>query len=237
MLPSSDFCVLIWSTVTFHSNVGVPVWSEWTLELWLTLTSRVACTLLSDCFMPRPTCQMMASGGSDLNGHSAHSSSYHTVLQQQHKHSPQDPFRSIIVFFGSEGHVALDRYLGPGYNTLLLWLVPADLLSACPHRQFHTLPGLLDSQTALSNSYPNACIPSMETVCTIFMMVFGMTRPGCESMTSHMRGRNANHLAIPMRCNLTTGIVYTVFDLIGARGAYVNLFSTTSAKKSSSGRW
>ena len=29
---------------------------------------------------------------------------------------------------------------------------------------------------------------------------------------------------------------YTVFDLIGARGAYVNLFSTTSAKRSSSGR-
>ena len=28
----------------------------------------------------------------------------------------------------------------------------------------------------------------------------------------------------------------TVFDLIGARGAYGNLFSTTSAKRSSSGR-
>ena len=28
----------------------------------------------------------------------------------------------------------------------------------------------------------------------------------------------------------------TVFDRIGARGAYVNLFSTTSAKTSSSGR-
>ena len=29
-------------------------------------------------------------------------------------------------------------------------------LSACPHRQFHTLTGLLDSRAALSNSYPNA---------------------------------------------------------------------------------
>ena len=28
----------------------------------------------------------------------------------------------------------------------------------------------------------------------------------------------------------------TLFDLIGARGAYVNLFSTPSAKRSSSGR-
>ena len=63
------------------------------------------------------------------------------------------------VFFGSEGHAALDRTPGRGYNTLLLRLNPGDLLSACPHRQFHTLPGLLDSQAALSNSYPNACMP------------------------------------------------------------------------------
>ena len=48
-------------------------------------------------------------------------------------------------FFGIEGHVALDhvdRYPGPGYNTLVLQLIPGNLLSACPHRQFHTLPGL-----------------------------------------------------------------------------------------------
>ena len=31
-----------------------------------------------------------------------------------------------------------------------------DLLSACLRRQFHTLPGLLDSWAALPNSYPNA---------------------------------------------------------------------------------
>ena len=30
--------------------------------------------------------------------------------------------------------------------------------------------------------------------------------------------------------------MYTVFDLIGAWGTYVNLFSTTSVKRSSSGR-
>ena len=35
---------------------------------------------------------------------------------------------------------------------------------------------------------------------------------------------------------LINKISHTVFDLIGARGAYVNLFSTTSAKRSSSGR-
>ena len=61
-----------------------------------------------------------------------------------------------MCFFGSEGHVALDRNPGTGYETLLLRLIPGDLLSAFPHRQFHTVPGLLDSRAALPNSYPNA---------------------------------------------------------------------------------
>ena len=38
-------------------------------------------------------------------------------------------------------------------------MIPGDLLSAFPHRQFHTLPGLLDSWAALPNSSPNACMP------------------------------------------------------------------------------
>ena len=38
-------------------------------------------------------------------------------------------------------------------------MIPGDLLSAFPHRQFNTLPGLLDSSAALPNSYPNACMP------------------------------------------------------------------------------
>ena len=37
-------------------------------------------------------------------------------------------------------------------------MIPGDLLSAFPHRQFHTLPGLLDSWAALPNPYPNACV-------------------------------------------------------------------------------
>ena len=62
----------------------------------------------------------------------------------------------LLCFFGSEGHVALDRNPGTGHDTLLLRMIPGDLLSAFPHRQFHTLPGLLDCWPALSNSYPNA---------------------------------------------------------------------------------
>ena len=38
-------------------------------------------------------------------------------------------------------------------------MIPGDLLSAFPHRHFHTLPGLLDSWAALPNSNPNACMP------------------------------------------------------------------------------
>ena len=70
--------------------------------------------------------------------------------------SKQTDLISIECFFGSESHVAPDRNPGPGYDTLLLRLIPGYLLSACPHRQFHTLPGLLDSRAALPNSYPNA---------------------------------------------------------------------------------
>ena len=38
-------------------------------------------------------------------------------------------------------------------------MIPGDLFSAFPHRQFHTLPSLLDSWAALPNSNPNACMP------------------------------------------------------------------------------
>ena len=68
-------------------------------------------------------------------------------------------FNPLKCFFGSEGHVALDRNPGPGYDTLLLRMIPGDLLSAFPHRQFHTLPGLLDSWAALPNPNPHACMP------------------------------------------------------------------------------
>ena len=36
----------------------------------------------------------------------------------------------------------------------------------------------LDSRATLSSSYPNACVLSKETLRTIFMMVFCLTRPG-----------------------------------------------------------
>ena len=78
-----------------------------------------------------------------------------------------------------EGHVALDRNLGPGYDTLMI--DPGGLLS--PRRQFHTLPGLFDIRASLSNPFPKTLRTMQGASCTIFMMVFGITRPGGELTT------------------------------------------------------
>ena len=43
-------------------------------------------------------------------------------------------------------YVALDINPGPGFDTLLLQLILGYIYSAYPHRQFHTLPGLLNSR-------------------------------------------------------------------------------------------
>ena len=100
-------------------------------------------------------------------------------------------FNPLKCFFGSEGHVALDRNPGTGYDTLLLRMIPGDLLSAFPHRQFETLPGLLDSWAALSKSNPTDACLCREAVCIIFMMVFGMTRPRGKLTTYCARGGHA----------------------------------------------
>ena len=85
----------------------------------------------------------------------------------------------------------LDSYMeypGPGYTTSSLRLIPGDLYSACPHRKFHTITGLLHNRFALPNSYHEACLASGETVCINFMMVFVMTQPGRKPTTYRMRG-------------------------------------------------
>ena len=48
--------------------------------------------------------------------------------------------KSIRVLFGIEGQAALDRNPAPGYNTLLLQLIPGHPNSAHLHRQSHPLP-------------------------------------------------------------------------------------------------
>ena len=63
-------------------------------------------------------------------------------------------YHDYNAFFNID--VSLDRNPGLGYNSLLLQLIPGDLLSACSHRQFHTLSTLFYTRAALSNSHSNA---------------------------------------------------------------------------------
>ena len=55
----------------------------------------------------------------------------------------------LLCFFDIEGHVALDRNPGPGYNTLLLRLITGYM---SPSTVPYTI-GILGSRAALSNSY------------------------------------------------------------------------------------
>ena len=70
-------------------------------------------------------------------------------------------------------------------------MIPGDLLSAFPHRQFHTLPGLLDSWAA--------CVPMQGGSLYHFYDGLGMTRPRGELTTYRARGGHATNWANPTR--------------------------------------
>ena len=66
-------------------------------------------------------------------------------------------------------------------------------LSTCPHRQFHTLPGILDSRAALSNSYPSALRSTQGGSLYHFYDGPWYDRLEGELMTYRARGGHANH--------------------------------------------
>ena len=83
------------------------------------------------------------------------------------------------------------------------------------HRQFHTLPNLLDSRAALSNSYRNTCVHCREAVCPIVLMVFGVTR----STTYRVRGGHAILTTKPTRYGiLDDNPIITIIDNISYYG-------------------
>ena len=51
-----------------------------------------------------------------------------------------------------------------------------------------------------------------EAVCTIFMMVFGMTRMGGKLTTHRVRGGHANHYANPTRFEVFISLTYNLFQ-------------------------
>ena len=73
----------------------------------------------------------------------------------------------------------------------------------------------LFSRAALSNSHPNACVPSREAVCTNFMMVFAMIWPGREPTTYRMRGDT-----LTTKSSRPTIITYCVMDRLIYRWAW-----------------
>ena len=72
-------------------------------------------------------------------------------------------------------------------------MITGDILSTCPHRQFHTLPGLLDNRAALSNIYPNALRAMQGGSLYHFYDGLWYDRPGRKPTTYHVRGGHANH--------------------------------------------
>ena len=59
------------------------------------------------------------------------------------------------MIFHQQGPCSTRYKSGTGIQYPTLMNDPRRSLSACPHRQFYTLPGLLDSRAAMSNSYRN----------------------------------------------------------------------------------
>ena len=72
-------------------------------------------------------------------------------------------------------------------------MIPGGLLSACRHRQYHTLPGLLDIRAALPNSNPNA-LRAMQGG-SLYHCYDGLwyDPAGAQTATYLMRGGHANH--------------------------------------------
>ena len=73
----------------------------------------------------------------------------------------------------------------------------------------------LYSRVALSNPYSNTCVQCREAVCTISMMVFGMTRPGHKPCERGTRKPLSQPDAVFM-CLSRFGLV-VVFQLSGNR--------------------
>ena len=94
--------------------------------------------------------------------------------------------RWLMVFFGIEGHVAIDRNPGPRNNILLLRLFQGiskelvTIYSSIHYPACYTFG--LQCQTPIQTP---ACQGGGGAVCAIFIMVFGITRLEREPTTYH----------------------------------------------------
>ena len=76
-------------------------------------------------------------------------------------------------------------------------MIPGDLLSAFPHRQFHTLPGLLDSWAEVPNSNLNSCMPMQGG--SLYHFYFGLWYDPAERRTHDLpcKGQTRYRLSQP----------------------------------------
>ena len=100
-------------------------------------------------------------------------------------------------------------------------MIPRDLLSAFPHRQFHTLPGLLDSWAALPNSYPNACVTMQGG--SLYHFYDGLWYDTAERRTHDLpyERRTRYRLSQPDTVH-TYSYMYTLFTSSGSKQVYVD---------------
>ena len=102
-------------------------------------------------------------------------------------------------------------------------MIPGDLLSAFPHRQFHTLPGLLDSWAALPNSNPNACVPMQGS--SLYRFYDGLRYdPAERGATELLHSQAALPNSYPYACMPSfCSIFMIVFGMTGLRQKQMTL--------------
>ena len=100
-------------------------------------------------------------------------------------------------------------------------MIPGDLLSTFPHRQFHTLPGLLDSWAAPPNPNPNACMPMQGG--SLYHFYYGLWYEG--SKVTHKIDKNvfkwkiSKQIAYKIIINRFWWLIEAVFDECAIRHA------------------
>ena len=97
-------------------------------------------------------------------------------------------------------------------------MIPGDILSAFPHRQFHTLPGLLVSWAALPNSYPNACMPmqggSLITLRVLALCILKLSKFSAQGCRLNLRRAALHDLIAAIQLSLNHGLLCFLLEYV-----------------------
>ena len=104
-------------------------------------------------------------------------------------------------------------------------MIPGDLLSAFPHRQFHTLPGHLESWAALPNPFPNA-LRAMQGG-SLYHFYDGLWYDPAERRTRYRLSQPDTVICLyskAIRCNQVIE-TYTLIIVIGESYTFINTYN------------